>query len=70
MVRQLGAAFNVDYVVIGGGNAKRLRTVPPNTRLGSNLAAFRGGFRVWSGTNVPELDPHAAANGRHSSTIL
>ena len=29
-------AFRVDYVVLGGGNSKRLDELPPNTRLGTN----------------------------------
>jgi len=40
-------AFRVDYVVLGGGNSKRLDELPPNTRLGTNLNAFKGGFRLW-----------------------
>ena len=40
-------ALRVDYVVLGGGNSKRLDELPPNTRLGTNLNAFKGGFRLW-----------------------
>jgi len=40
-------AFEVDYVVLGGGNSKRLRKLPPLTRLGDNALAFKGGFRLW-----------------------
>jgi hypothetical protein len=36
-----------DYVVLGGGNAKRVEEVPPNARLGANQNAFVGGFRLW-----------------------
>lgn len=42
------AAFVVDYVVLGGGNANRLGRLPPKTRLGSNANAFAGGFRLWT----------------------
>ena len=42
------AAFEVDYVVLGGGNSKRLKKLPPLTRLGDNANAFKGGFRMWS----------------------
>ena len=38
----------VDYAVIGGGNAKHLKEVPPGARRGHNLTAFRGGIRLWS----------------------
>jgi polyphosphate glucokinase len=41
------AAFEIDYVVYGGGNARHLKTLPPKTRLGSNANAFTGGFRLW-----------------------
>jgi polyphosphate glucokinase len=43
------AAFSVDYVVLGGGNSRHLRDLPPLTRLGDNANAFEGGFRLWSG---------------------
>jgi polyphosphate glucokinase len=43
-------AFRVDYVVLGGGNSKRLDDLPPNTRLGTNANAFKGGFRLWRDT--------------------
>ena len=40
-------AFMVDYVVLGGGNAKLMRNPPAGVRLGHNLTAFRGGLRLW-----------------------
>ncbi len=46
-VERLSAALGPDYVVIGGGNAKRLTELPPNARLGRNDRAFLGGFRLW-----------------------
>ena len=47
-VTSLMSAFVADYVVIGGGNAKQVKVLPPGSRLGHNLTAFRGGFRLWS----------------------
>jgi polyphosphate glucokinase len=47
IVEQLKEALDADYVVIGGGNAKKLKTVPDGARLGSNANAFLGGFRLW-----------------------
>ncbi|VVM08131.1 hypothetical protein MAMT_02128 [Methylacidimicrobium tartarophylax] len=41
------AAFQVDYLVIGGGNRKHLKSFPPYVRLGDNSFAFSGGFRLW-----------------------
>jgi polyphosphate glucokinase len=48
-------AFIADYVVIGGGNAKRLRSLPHGIRRGHNLTAFRGGARLWGVDDVPIL---------------
>jgi polyphosphate glucokinase len=45
--------FLVDYVVIGGGNARRLKELPHGLRLGHNLTAFRGGVRLWDVDEVP-----------------
>jgi predicted NBD/HSP70 family sugar kinase len=52
---RLMKAFLVDYVVIGGGNAKRLKQLPHGLRLGHNQTAFRGGFRLWVVEDVPAL---------------
>ena len=48
-IERLTAALEPDYIVIGGGNAKKLRELPPNTRLGRNDNAFLGAFRLWDG---------------------
>lgn len=47
IVKKLKAALRADYVVLGGGNNKKLKKLPPGARLGSNLCAFQGGFRMW-----------------------
>jgi polyphosphate glucokinase len=47
VVEQLCKALEADYVVIGGGNARKLKKMPKNARLGNNDFAFLGGFRVW-----------------------
>jgi len=44
---RLIAAFQVDYVVLGGGNVSKLKKLPPQARLGDNANAFKGGFRLW-----------------------
>jgi predicted NBD/HSP70 family sugar kinase len=36
-----------DDVVLGGGNVKKLKTLPKGCRAGSNANAFVGGFRLW-----------------------
>jgi len=47
VVARLSKALEADYVVIGGGNARKLKKLPGNARLGNNDFAFLGGFRVW-----------------------
>jgi polyphosphate glucokinase len=47
VVEQLKNALEADYVVLGGGNAKLLKELPPGARLGDNSTAFTGGFRLW-----------------------
>ena len=41
--------MQADYVVVGGGNAKKLRRSPKDVELGNNANAFIGGFRMWEG---------------------
>jgi polyphosphate glucokinase len=53
IVARLTAAMEPDYVMLGGGNAKKLDELPANARLGGNEDAFAGGFRLW--------DPEAPA---------
>jgi polyphosphate glucokinase len=44
---RLKYALQAEDLVLGGGNAKLLKALPPDTRLGSNANAFIGGFRLW-----------------------
>lgn len=53
VVEDLRAALEADQIVIGGGNAKKLKKLPPGTRLGNNENAFVGGFRMWKGDKTP-----------------
>ena len=47
VVAQLQQAVQADYVVLGGGNARLLPSLPPHTFLGENEKARLGGFRLW-----------------------
>jgi polyphosphate glucokinase len=47
ITKSLKTALEADYVVLGGGNSKKLKQLPPGTRLGNNKNAFLGGFRMW-----------------------
>jgi hypothetical protein len=48
VVKLLKAALEADYVVLGGGNARLLKKLPPGSCLGNNANSFRGGYRLWS----------------------
>jgi polyphosphate glucokinase len=66
VVTQLSTLLEADYVVIGGGNARKLKRLPKNARLGSNDFAFLGGFRVWHHAATPTA---AAKRRRRSITV-
>jgi len=46
------SALLLDDVVLGGGNAKKLRELPQGSRMGDNANAFLGGFRLWEDTKI------------------
>src|SRR5205085_10870429 len=50
VVKLLVAALEPDDVVLGGGNVKHLKELPPGCRAGTNANAFTGGFRLWEPT--------------------
>jgi polyphosphate glucokinase len=47
VVASLIAALEPDDVVLGGGNVRKLKELPPGCRAGDNANAFLGGFRLW-----------------------
>lgn len=47
VVESLNTALRPDYVVLGGGNARKLDELPGYVRRGDNANAFLGGFRLW-----------------------
>ena len=66
LVPHLQKAFLADYVMLGGGNAKHIgKRLPPNVRVGNNLTAFRGGYRLWGIDDVPTLK----ANGKTRASV-
>lgn len=60
VVQQLKTALEADYVVLGGGNVKKLKTLPAGAYEGNNANAFKGGFRLWSNNDV-HLDAKKSA---------
>lgn len=59
---KLNSAFNVDYVMLGGGKAGEglLDPLPDGLRRGGNVDAFRGGFRLWEQRTEPHKQPPAS----------
>jgi len=53
IVNRMAAALHPDDIVLGGGNTKKLKALPPGCREGKNANAFAGGFRLWSGAREP-----------------
>jgi polyphosphate glucokinase len=65
VVARLAAALEPDDVVLGGGNVKELKKLPPNSRAGNNANAFAGGFRLWENAGPqPPLRASSASNNR------
>jgi len=65
VVAGLSAALLPDYVLLGGGNVKQLLQLPPGTKLGDNVNAFRGGFRLWEDDSL-----HVVPQGDHEMTTM
>jgi len=53
ITEKLKVALGADYVVLGGGNAKKLKELPAGAKLGTNENAFLGGFRMWERKHIP-----------------
>jgi len=47
VINTFKTALEVDDVVVGGGNAKLLKSLPRGVRRGSNANAFVGGVNLW-----------------------
>jgi predicted NBD/HSP70 family sugar kinase len=56
-------AFVTDYIILGGGNARRVEHLPKGVRLGDNRNAFLGGLRLWG------LSPGGAETEAHAFTV-
>ena len=64
VVASLSAALEPDYVVLGGGNVRKLDRLPRGSRAGDNANAFVGGFRLWKGAAADRRTKRARREGR------
>jgi hypothetical protein len=56
VVKRLKYALGAEYVILGGGNSKNIKKLPPGARLGDNRNAFVGGARLWKKKTRRRLD--------------
>jgi hypothetical protein len=66
VVKELKDALEADYVILGGGNVKKLKQLPEGAREGCNNNAFIGGFRLWDATFNPAQGVTTAVSGANS----
>lgn len=66
VIHQLKAALEPDEVVVGGGNARLLKTLPRGTRLGNNANAIEGGYRLWTKAYNQSTHERAVHEGKRT----
>ncbi|MGB7555636.1 MAG: ROK family protein [Candidatus Korobacteraceae bacterium] len=66
VVSRISAALEPNDIVLGGGNVKKLKELPPGCRAGNNSNAFLGGFRLW-GDGVEHLPDSVAPTASPSA---
>jgi predicted NBD/HSP70 family sugar kinase len=62
VVETFELALEPEYVVLGGGNVRKLKRLPPGARAGNNRDALTGGLRLWSGGGHAVEAARAAAS--------
>ena len=68
VTEMLKASLGADYVVLGGGNIKKLKELPPGALLGANENAFLGGLRLWEqGAKRPAIIDIGSGNRKASA---
>jgi polyphosphate glucokinase len=69
IIDRMRKALEPDYIVLGGGNVKRLTEVPEGCRIGNNANAFIGGFRLWDSTKFGDNGARndESRNGGHAA---
>jgi polyphosphate glucokinase len=58
VVELLSAGLQADYVILGGGQTKKLEELPPGVKVGENINALYGGLRLWE--ELPKSHLHRA----------
>jgi len=68
VVTRLVAALEPEDVVLGGGNVKKLKELPPGCRAGNNANAFVGGFRLWKAATPKTSLPVKTHSSHHKKS--
>ena len=55
VVERMKAGMVCEYVLLGGGNAKLMKALPPHVILGANSNAIDGGIRLWQSHSERKL---------------
>ena len=71
IIDRLQAAFICDNVLLGGGNAKLMKGLPPHVVLGANSNAIDGGIRLWqdNGVSKPGVRPERPGKSRRAGRV-
>jgi|SRR6185437_4870334 len=70
VVEHLSKALEVDYVVLGGGNARLLKELPKGARLGDNQNAILGGLIIWEMTTALVLSQKYRMRARPQKKLI
>jgi polyphosphate glucokinase len=57
-IERLTPALQLDDIVLGGGNVKKLKKLPKGCRAGDNANAFVGGYRLWEEDESGQVSAH------------
>jgi hypothetical protein len=60
VIELLKHGLQADYVMLGGGQTKKLKSLPPGVRVGNNSHAILGGIRLWEPTVSEATNPATA----------
>jgi len=67
VAEKLKLALEAEELVIGGGNAKRLKSPPAGARIVDNRKAFVGGFRLWNTNSARNRKPVRRVSRRRNA---
>jgi predicted NBD/HSP70 family sugar kinase len=68
VIELLKHGLQADYVMLGGGQTRKLKSLPAGVRVGNNSHAILGGIRLWDttvseATNPTTVRPPTSAGG-------